>query len=157
MGEPLGLAAPALAAPPAPAAPALAAPARETVAVVAAVIVKDGRFLATQRGYGELAGGWEFPGGKVEPGESPQQALAREIREELRANIEVGELLVTVEHDNGAFHLSMECYLCRLLSDHVSLTEHSDARWLDAETMHSVEWLPADIQVVEAIKAAALV
>lgn len=129
---------------------------RKTVAVVAAIIVKGDRFLATQRGYGDFAGGWEFPGGKVEPNETPEQALVREIKEELGADIEVGEYLVTSEHDYDNFHLSMRCYLCSLVSDHVDLLEHRDARWLDATTIDSVEWLPADIQVVDAIKASGL-
>ena len=126
----------------------------KTIDVVAAIILKDGCILATQRGYGDQAGGWEFPGGMVEEGETPQQALAREIKEELEADIEVGEYLVTAEHDYEKFHLSMRCYLCSLKSEHVELTEHSDARWLDATNIDSVDWLPADAQVVDAIKAA---
>lgn len=126
---------------------------RKTIDVVAAIIVKESRFLATQRGYGDLAGGWEFPGGKVEPNETPEQALVREIKEELGADIAVGKYLVNAEHDYENFHLSMRCYFCSLISDHVDLLEHSDARWLDAATIDSVAWLPADIQVVDAIKA----
>ncbi|MBR5259502.1 MAG: (deoxy)nucleoside triphosphate pyrophosphohydrolase [Eggerthellaceae bacterium] len=129
---------------------------RKTIAVVAAIIVKEDRFLATQRGSGEFAGGWEFPGGKVEPNETPEQALAREIKEELGADISVGRHLVTAEHDYATFHLSMRCYFCNLLSDHVDLLEHSDAKWLDMDTIDTVEWLPADIQVVDAIKASGL-
>ena len=129
---------------------------RKTVAVVAAIIVKQDKFLATQRGYGDFAGGWEFPGGKVEPNETPEQALAREIKEELGADITVGEYLVTSEYDYETFHLSMRCYFCSLLSDHVDLFEHSDAKWLDMGTIDSVDWLPADIQVVDAIKASGL-
>ena len=124
----------------------------KTIEAVAAIIVKDGRVLATQRGCGDLAGGWEFPGGKVEPGEAPEAALAREIREELDADIRVGAHLVTAEHDYEKFHLSMRCYLCELGSDHVTLTEHEAARWLGASELDSVAWLPADVQVVEAIR-----
>ena len=130
---------------------------RKTIAVVAAIIVKGDRFLATQRSGGDCAGGWEFPGGKVEPGESPEQALVREIKEELDADIKVGKHLITVEHDYDAFHLSMRCYFCSLVSDRIDLLEHADARWLDLNSIDSVDWLPADIQVVDAIKASGLV
>jgi len=129
---------------------------KKVVPVVAAIIVKDTHVLATQRGYGDFAGGWEFPGGKVEEGEDPREALVREIREELGAEIMVGDHLVTAEYDYEKFHLSMRCYVSSLLSDHVSLLEHSDARWLSADTIDSVEWLPADVQVVDAIKSAAI-
>ena len=129
---------------------------KKTIAVVAAIIVKGDHFLATQRGSGEFAGGWEFPGGKVEPSETPEQALVREIREELGADIAVGRHLVTAEHDYDSFHLSMRCYFCSLVSDRIDLLEHADARWLDMDTIDSVEWLPADIQVVDAIKASGL-
>lgn len=126
----------------------------KTIPVVAAIIVQDGRVLAAQRGYGEFAGGWEFPGGKVEAGETPQQALVREIKEEMNADIQVGAYLTTAEYDYPMFHLSMRCYMCSLLGDTLETLEHSDAKWLDAETIDSVAWLPADIQVVEALKAA---
>lgn len=129
----------------------------KTIQVVAAIIKKDGKILATQRGYGDLEGGWEFPGGKVEPNETPEEALVREIEEELRTRIEVESYLTTAEHDYEKFHLSMRCYVCSLVEDHMVLTEHHAARWLDGETIDSVAWLPADIQVVEAIKAANLV
>jgi len=125
----------------------------KTVEVVAAIIVKDGKMLATQRGYGDMAGGWEFPGGKVEPGETPEEALVREIREELEADIRVGDYLTTAEHDYEKFHLSMRCYVCELLGDQMVLTEHAAARWLGAGELWDVTWLPADVQVVEAIKA----
>lgn len=116
----------------------------KTIEVVAAVIVRDGQVFATQRGYGEWKGWWEFPGGKMEPGESPQEALVREIREELDAEISVGCLLETVEWDYPKFHLTMHCFLCSLLSDSVHLNEHEAAAWLTRDTLHSVKWLPAD-------------
>lgn len=116
----------------------------KTIEVVAAVIVRDGRVFATQRGYGEWQGWWEFPGGKMEPGESPQEALVREIREELDAEISVGRLLETVEWDYPKFHLTMHCFLCSLLSDSLHLNEHEAAAWLTRDTLHSVKWLPAD-------------
>ena len=124
------------------------------VKVVAAIVVRQGRILATQRGYGEFEDWWEFPGGKVEPGETSEQALAREIHEELNAVIEVGDYLCTAEHDYSTFHLSMRCYLCRLVDEGFELLEHHAARWLDASSIDDVQWLPADIQVVEAIKGA---
>lgn len=116
----------------------------KTIEVVAAVIVRGGQVFATQRGYGEWQGWWEFPGGKMEPGESPQDALVREIREELDAEISVGRLLETVEWDYPKFHLTMHCFLCSLLSDSVHLNEHEAAAWLTRDTLHSVKWLPAD-------------
>lgn len=125
----------------------------KTVAVVAAIILKDGKVFATKRAYGDFAGGWEFPGGKVEQGETPQQALEREIREELDAQIIVGQHLVTAEYDYPTFHLSMGCYVCSLASDHLTLLEHSDARWVDLSNIDSLDWLPADVIVVDAIKA----
>ena len=125
----------------------------KTVSVVAAVILKDNKVFATKRGYGDFAGGWEFPGCKVEQGETPQQALAREIQEELDAQIVVGDHLVTAEYDYPTFHLSMGCYLCSLASDHLTLLEHSDACWVDLSSIDSLEWLPADVIVVDAIKA----
>ena len=116
----------------------------KTIEVVAAIIVKDGQVFATQRGYGEFQGWWEFPGGKMEVGESPQLALKREIREELDAEIEVKELLETVEWDYPNFHLTMHCFICSLLSESVHLNEHEAATWLTHETLRSVKWLPAD-------------
>ena len=120
----------------------------KTIEVVAAVIIKDGKVFATQRGYGQWKDWWEFPGGKIEPGECPQEALVREIREELDAEIEVGGLLETVEWDYPDFHLTMHCFICRLLSDSLHLNEHEDATWLTRETLDSVQWLPADRGVV---------
>ena len=121
--------------------------------VVAAIIHNDNKFLTTQRGYGDYKDGWEFPGGKIEPGETPQEALVREIREELDCEIIVGEHLVTVEHDYPDFHLSMQCFWAELAEDaHLELLEHEAAKWLSVEELDSVNWLPADIAVVEAIK-----
>ena len=121
--------------------------------VVAAIIVRDGKILATQRGYGEYKDGWEFPGGKIEPGESPEDALVREISEELDACIEAGERLVTVEHDYSDFNLSMQCFFASLKDDsHLKLLEHEASRWLSFDELDDVDWLPADIKVVEALK-----
>lgn len=124
----------------------------KTIKVVAAIIIEDGKVFATQRGYGDFKGGWEFPGGKVEPDETPQEALAREIREELETEIEVGELLDTVEYDYPKFHLSMDCFICKIKSGDLVLKEHEAAKWLTKETLESVEWLPADFGVIENIK-----
>ena len=122
------------------------------VEVVAAVIRREGRFLATQRGYGEWKGWWEFPGGKTEAGESPEQALQREIREELSAEITVDRFLCTVDYDYPAFHLTMHCYLCSLLSDTLVLNEHQAARWLATSDLDSVRWLPADNSIILKLK-----
>ena len=116
----------------------------KTIEVVAAIIIKDGQIFATQRGYGEFQGWWEFPGGKMEAGESPQLALKREIREELDDEIEVKELLETVEWDYPNFHLTMHCFICSLLSESLHLNEHKAATWLTHATLKSVKWLPAD-------------
>ncbi len=124
----------------------------KTVKVVAAIIIEEGRVFATQRGYGAYKGSWEFPGGKVEPGEDPGEALAREIREELDTEIEVGELFDTVEYDYPEFHLSMDCFLCRVTAGDLVLKEHEAARWLTSETIDSVEWLPADLGLVAGIR-----
>ena len=124
----------------------------KTIDAVAAIIEKDGEILATQRGYGEFEGGWEFPGGKVEAGEAPEQAIVREIKEELNADIAVGSFLVQVEHDYPAFHLSMKCYLCTLKDPSFELLEHHAAKWLDLEHIESVDWLPADVKVVSALE-----
>ena len=121
------------------------------IEVVAAVIRREGRIFATQRGYGEWKGWWEFPGGKLEPGETPQQALAREIREELDAEIEIDALVRTVEWDYPTFHLTLHCYWCTLTSASLRLNEHDSARWLDREELHAVRWLPADVSVLEEI------
>lgn len=123
----------------------------KTIEVVAAIIIKDGEVFATQRGYGEWQGWWEFPGGKMEAGESPQEALRREIREELDAEIEVGELLETVEWDYPNFHLTMHCFICNLLSESLHLNEHEAAKWLDLQNLRSLKWLPADEGLLEKI------
>ena len=123
-----------------------------TLQVVAAVIRDGGRIFATQRGYGEHKDGWEFPGGKIEQGETPRQALAREIKEELDTEISVGEYLTTVEYDYPAFHLSMQCYWCAIVEGTPVLKEHEAARWLDLDSLDSVAWLPADLSVVELIR-----
>ncbi len=125
----------------------------KTIKVVAAIIIHENKVFATQRGYGEFEGGWEFPGGKVEPGETPQEALAREIMEELDTQIEVGELLDTVEYDYPKFHLSMDCFLCTIKSGHLVLKEHEAARWLTRETLDSVDWLPADLSLIGKLTA----
>lgn len=123
------------------------------IEVVAAIIRRNDRILATQRGYGEFKDGWEFPGGKTERGETPQQALVREIKEELKSEIRVGEKLCTIEYDYPKFHLTMHCFWCDLLDGEPVLLEHEAARWLTADELNSVDWLPADVQVVEAILA----
>ena len=120
----------------------------KTIEVAAAIIVKDNKVFATQRGYGEFKDGWEFPGGKLEPGESAREALAREIREELDVDIRVEKLLETVEYDYPEFHLTMHCFICELLSEEIVLKEHEDARWLKKEELDSVGWLPADVGVI---------
>lgn len=121
----------------------------KTINVVAAIIMKDGKVFATQRGYGDYKDWWEFPGGKIEPGETPEEALTREIREELHAEIEIVRLVDTVQYDYPKFHMDMSCYLCRLISDEVELVEHEAARWLDLDSVWSVKWLPSDIEVIE--------
>lgn len=123
----------------------------KTINVVAAVIMKEGKVFATQRGYGELKDGWEFPGGKVEAGESPEEALCREIREELEVEVNVGDLIDTIEYDYPAFHLSMKCYACTIAGGSPHLLEHEAARWLSADQLDSVAWLPADITLIPKI------
>ena len=124
----------------------------KTIRVVAAVIYADGKVFATQRGDGDFKGGWEFPGGKIEEGETPENALKREISEELETEIAVGELIETIEYDYPAFHLSMDCFWCDVVRGDLVLKEHESARWLDKESLYSVEWLPADVALIEKIR-----
>ena len=123
----------------------------KSIEVVAAIIIKDNQVFATQRGYGEWKDWWEFPGGKIEPGECPQEALKREIKEELDAEISVGELLQTIEWDYPTFHLTMHCFICSLESESLQLNEHEDSSWLTKDKLDSVQWLPADITVLDKI------
>ncbi len=126
----------------------------KTVNVVAAIIRDGNKIFATQRGYGEFKDGWEFPGGKVEEGETPQEALKREIEEELETEIEVGDYLTTIEHNYPKFHLSMKCYWARIIEGKPVLLEHEAARWLSREELDSVAWLPADVTIIELVKQA---
>ena len=122
----------------------------KTIEVVAAIISDEqGRIFTTQRGYGEWKDWWEFPGGKMEAGETPQQALRREIHEELDAEIEIGPLLRTIDYDYPDFHLTMHCFRCTLATDRLTLLEHEAAKWLAPSELHSVRWLPADEQIID--------
>ena len=125
--------------------------------IVAAVIRSENKegepiIFATQRGYGDLKGGWEFPGGKIEEGETPQEALKREIMEELETEISVGDLIDTIEYDYPTFHLMMDCFWAKIVSGDLVLNEHNDAKWLRKEELNSVEWLPADISLIDFIE-----
>lgn len=126
----------------------------KTIRVVAAVIRNNNRIFATARGYGEQKGGWEFPGGKIEAGETPQQALRREMLEELDTEIEVGELIDTIEYDYPTFHLSMDCFWCTIVNGSLTLKEAESAKWLSKEELYSVPWLPADITLIDKIEKA---
>lgn len=131
----------------------------KTIRVVAAVIKAENEkeqpvIFATQRGYGELKGGWEFPGGKIEEGETPQKALKREIMEELDTEIAIGKLIDTIEYDYPTFHLSMDCFWCETIKGNLVLKEHEAAKWLGKDELDSVEWLPADVKLIEAIRKA---
>ena len=125
---------------------------RKKIEVVAAIICDGDNVFATQRGYGEWKDWWEFPGGKIETGESPQDALRREIKEELATEIEVGELITTVEYDYPKFHLTMHCFICKVKTGKLTLLEHEAAKWLGLETLDTVKWLPADEEVVDKLK-----
>lgn len=134
----------------------------KTIRVVAAVIKavdEQGKeiLFATQRGYGDMKGGWEFPGGKIEPGETPQEALKREIQEELDTKIKVGSLIDTIEYDYPTFRLSMDCFLSEIESGNLVLKEHEAARWLTREELDSVDWLPADVLLIDTLKQSKLI
>ena len=129
----------------------------KTIRVVAAIITavnENGEpiIFATQRGYGDLKGGWEFPGGKIEEGETPEEALVREIEEELETEIEVGDLIDTIEYDYPKFHMTMDCFMCSIISGRLTLLEHEAARWLAADELWQVKWLPSDIRVIEELE-----
>ena len=124
----------------------------KTVRVVAAVIRSEDKIFATARGYGEFKGQWEFPGGKIEPGETPQEALVREIQEELDVKIEVGDLIDTIEYDYPSFHLSMDCFWCNITEGEITLKEAENARWLCKDELYSVDWLPADMKLIEKLE-----
>ena len=122
------------------------------IEVVAAILHCEGTYFATQRGYGEFEGMWEFPGGKIEPGESRELALKREIQEELGIDITIDKFMCTTDYDYPSFHLTMHCYLCSIASGEIELREHKSARWLSAEQLDSVEWLPADIDIIKQLR-----
>ncbi len=124
----------------------------KTVKVVAAVIRDKERIFATQRGYGEFKGGWEFPGGKIEEGETPEEALIREIQEELEVSVSVGELIQCIEYDYPSFHLSMDCFWAEIQSGNLVLKEHEAAKWLTKNELDSVNWLEADLELVDKIR-----
>ena len=124
----------------------------KTINVVAAVIVRQGMVFATQRGYGDWKGWWEFPGGKIEDGESPEAAIVREIKEELATEIKVRDFIQTIEYDYPEFHLSMRCYACEIISGKLELLEHENAAWLTKETLYSVKWLPADELILDKVE-----
>ena len=125
---------------------------KKSINVVAVLIEQDGKVFAAQRAYGELKGKWEFPGGKIENGETPQEALKREIKEELDTEISVGDFIDTIEYDYPTFHLSMDCFWCQIVSGDLVLKEHEAAKWLTKEKLYSVDWLPADITLIDKIR-----
>ncbi len=124
----------------------------KTIHVSAAVIIDHGSVFATQRGYGEFKDGWEFPGGKIEVGETPETALIREIKEELNVTIQIESLLDRVEYDYPDFHLTMYCYICKIISGEIILNEHEDAKWLTSDTLDHVNWLPADRGLIDQLR-----
>lgn len=124
----------------------------KTIEVAAAIIKNENKILATQRGYGEFQGAWEFPGGKIEAGETPEEALIREVKEELDTEIEVEEWIEIVEYDYPSFHLTMHCFFCKIISGNLVLKEHEAAKWLTRDELDSVKWLPADLGLIEKLK-----
>ena len=124
----------------------------KTIQVVAAIIVEEGRLFATQRGYGDFKDYWEFPGGKIEPGETPEEALRREILEELDTHVEVGDLLTTIEYDYPQFHLTLHCFRCRIIDGQLLLKEHEDAVWIELDRLEELNWLPADLQILPLLR-----
>ena len=124
----------------------------KTIQVVAAIIVEEGRLFATQRGYGDFKDYWEFPGGKIEPGETPEEALRREILEELDTHVEVGDLLTIVEYDYPQFHLKLHCFRCRIIDGQLLLKEHEDAVWIELDRLEELNWLPADLQILSLLE-----
>ena len=124
----------------------------KTIQVVAAIIVEEGRLFATQRGYGDFKDYWEFPGGKIEPGETPEEALRREILEELDTHVEVGDLLTTIEYDYPQFHLKLHCFRCRIIDGQLLLKEHEDAVWIELDRLEELNWLPADLQILPLLR-----
>lgn len=124
----------------------------KTIHVVAAIIKDGNKIFATQRGYGEFKDGWEFPGGKVEKGETSEQAIVREIKEELDTTIQVEKYFDTVEYDYPNFHLSMDCFICTIQKGNLTLLEHESAKWLNKDTLHSVDWLPADLGLISKLE-----
>ena len=124
----------------------------KTIKVVAAIIKKDNKIFVTQRGYGEFKDGWEFPGGKVEKGETKQQALIREIKEELDTVIQVDFYLDTIEYDYPSFHLSMDCFVCSIVEGNLILKEHEDSKWITKEEIENLNWLPADLTIINKVK-----
>lgn len=126
---------------------------KKQIEVVAAILHRNGTYFATQRGYGEFEGLWEFPGGKIEPGENHKQALEREIQEELGIDIAIEKLFHTINYNYPSFHLTMHCYLCSIVSGHIELREHISARWLSTQMLDDVEWLPADKEIVAMLNA----